>query len=184
MGKSVDGAIWLNDDELSPFAFWQFWRNTQDADVGRFLRLYTDIELDEIARLEKLGGAEINEAKVILADAATTLCHGADAVTQAKETARTLFETGGSSQSLDNLPSIEISKSDLEAGLPILDLFQRTGLAKSNGEVRRLIKGGGAKLNDTALSDGDLKVSLADLQDGSYMKLSAGKKRHALVKIS
>ncbi len=184
MGKSVDGAIWLNEDELSTFDFWQFWRNTQDADVGRFLRLYTDIDLAEIARLEKLEGSEINDAKVILADAATVLCHGAEAVIQAKETAKTLFAAGGASQSLDNLPSIDVSKSDLEAGILVLELFQKTGLAKSNGEVRRLIKGGGAKLNDVSIKDDNLKVSTSDLQDGSYIKLSAGKKRHALVKLS
>lgn len=183
MGKSVDGAIWLNDDALSTFDFWQFWRNTQDADVGRFLRLYTDIDLDEIARLEKLEGAEINEAKIILADAATKMCHGDAAVQQAKETAKTLFETGGASQSLDNLPFVEIARSELEAGILAIELFRQVDLAKSNGEARRLVRGGGAKINDVAFSDENKMVSLKDLQEESYIKLSAGKKRHGLVKV-
>ncbi|HBN22823.1 MAG TPA: tyrosine--tRNA ligase [Holosporales bacterium] len=183
MGKSVDGAIWLNADALSTFDFWQFWRNTQDADVGRFLRLYTDIELDEIARLEKLEGAEINEAKIILADAATKMCHGESAVQQAKDTAKTLFETGGAAQSLDNLPFIEVARSDLEAGILAVELFRQVDLAKSNGEARRLVRGGGAKINDVAFSDENTMISLEDLQDNSYIKLSAGKKRHGLIKV-
>ena len=183
MGKSVDGAIWLNADALSTFDFWQFWRNTQDADVGRFLRLYTDIELDEIARLEKLEGAEINEAKIILADAATKMCHGESAVQQAKDTAKTLFETGGAAQSLDNLPFIEVARSDLEAGILAVELFRQVDLAKSNGEARRLVRGGGAKINDVAFSDENTMMSLEDLQDNSYIKLSAGKKRHGLIKV-
>lgn len=183
MGKSVDGAIWLNDDALPTFDFWQFWRNTQDADVGRFLRLYTDIGLDEIARLEKLEGAEINEAKIILADAATKMCHGDASVQQAKETAKTLFETGGASQSLDNLPFVEIARSELEAGILAIELFRQVDLAKSNGEARRLVRGGGAKINDVAFSDENKMVSLKDLQEESYIKLSAGKKRHGLVKV-
>jgi tyrosyl-tRNA synthetase len=146
MGKSVDGAIWLNDDALSTFDFWPFWRNTQDADVGRFLRLYTDIELDEIARLEKLEGAEINEAKIILADAATNMCHGEEAVKQAKETAKTLFETGGAAQSLENLPFVEVARSDLDAGILAVELFRQVDLAKSNGEARRLVRVAGLKL--------------------------------------
>ena len=183
MGKSVEGAIWLNEDERSSFEFWQFWRNTQDADVGRFLRLYTDIDLDEIARLEKLEGAEINEAKIILANAATQLCHGDAAVTQANETAKSLFATGGAGQSLESLPSIVVPKQQLEEGILALELFNKTGLSKSNGEARRLIRGGGAKLNDKAITDENLMVSLNDLHEDSYIKLSAGKKRHALVKL-
>ncbi len=183
MGKSVEGAIWLNEGELSTFEFWQFWRNTQDADVGRFLRLYTDIALDEIVRLEKLEGADINEAKVILADAATQLCHGDRAVIQAKETAKTLFAPGGASQSLDNLPFIKISQNDLNAGILAIELFNQTGLVKSNGEARRLIRGGGAKINDRIISDENMKMFESDLQENVYIKLSAGKKRHALVKL-
>ncbi len=183
MGKSVEGAIWLNEEALPTFDFWQFWRNTQDADVGRFLRLYTDINLAEIARLEKLEGADINEAKIILADAATKMCHGEEAVHQAKETAKTLFETGGASNSLDNLPFVEVSRSQLEAGILAIDLFRQADLAKSNGEARRLVRGGGAKINDTAVNDENMSLSVTDLQDDSYIKLSAGKKRHALVKV-
>lgn len=184
MGKSVDGAIWLNEEALSTFEFWQFWRNTQDADVGRFLRLYTDIDLDEIARLEKLEGAEINEAKIILADAATKMCHGDRAVQQAKDTAKTLFETGGASQSLDNLPFIDVARSDLEAGVLAIELFRQIDFAKSNGEARRLVRGGGAKINDVSFCDENTLLSLKDLQEDSYIKLSAGKKRHGLVKVS
>ncbi len=183
MGKSVDGAVWLNEDALSTFDFWQFWRNTQDADVGSFLRLYTDIALKEIARLEKLEGAEINEAKIILADAATKMCHGEEAVKQAKDTAKTLFETGGAVQSLDNLPFVEVARSDLDIGIPAVDLFRQVDLVKSNGEARRLVRGGGAKINDIAVSDENAIISLKDLQEDSYIKLSAGKKRHGLVKI-
>lgn len=183
MGKSVEGAIWLNEDALSTFEFWQFWRNTQDADVGRFLRLYTDMDLDEIVRLEKLEGAEINEAKIILADATTKMCHGEDAVRQAKDTAKTLFETGGAAQSLDNLPFIDVARCDLESGVLAVELFRQVDLAKSNGDARRLVRGGGAKINDVAFSDENIMVSLKDLQDDSYIKLSAGKKRHGLVKV-
>lgn len=183
MGKSVDGAIWLNEDALSFFDFWQFWRNTQDADVGRFLRFYTDISLDEITRLEALEGSEINEAKIILADAATTLCHGKDAVAKAKETAQSLFAEGAASQSLDNLPFVEVSHGQLKAGILAIELFKETGLVKSNGEARRLVRGGGAKVNDQGISDENTTVCDVDLQENAYIKLSAGKKRHALVKV-
>lgn len=185
MGKSVDGAVWLNEEDLSPFAFWQFWRNTHDADVGRFLRLYTDLDLGEIARLEALEGAEINEAKIILADATTLMCHGADAVAQAKETAKTLFESGGgTSAALDTLPVAFVSKETLEQGVLAIELLNQTGLVGSNGEARRLIRGGGARVNDAPLSDENTVLTLDHVVDNNHIKLSSGKKRHALVKIS
>ncbi|MDD2860329.1 MAG: tyrosine--tRNA ligase [Acidiphilium sp.] len=178
MGKTAAGAVWLSAAKRSPFDYWQFWRNTEDADVGRFLRLFTDLPLDEIARLEALGGAEINEAKKILATAATTLCHGAEAAEAAAETARRTFESG---EAAEDLPGIDIPRAELGAGVPAIALFVRTGLATSNGEARRLIRGGGARLNDTPITDEAQTVSLADLIDGAA-KLSAGRKQHRLVR--
>lgn len=177
MGKTVNGAVWLNDDMLSAWEFWQYWRNTEDADVGRFLKLYTELPLDEIARLEKLQGAEINEAKKILANEVTRLCHGDDAAAQAAETARQTFEEGVAST---DLPTVEIPAVELAAGIPAYALFVRAGLAASNGEARRLLKGGGGKVNDLAVDEAR-PVGPADLKDGS-VKLTAGKKRHILVK--
>ncbi|MEE3501234.1 tyrosine--tRNA ligase [Acidiphilium acidophilum] len=178
MGKTAAGAVWLSAAKRSPFDYWQFWRNTEDADVGRFLRLFTDLPLDEIARLESLGGADINEAKKILATAATTLCHGAEAAEAAAETARRTFESG---EAAEDLPGIDIPRAELGAGVPAIALFVRTGLATSNGEARRLIRGGGARLNDTPITDEAQTVSLADLIDGAA-KLSAGRKQHRLVR--
>jgi tyrosyl-tRNA synthetase len=178
MGKTANGAVWLNDDRLSPYDFWQFWRNTEDADVGRFLRLFTELPLDEIARLESLQGAEINEAKKVLAFEATRLCHGADAATEAAETARRTFEEGATAE---GLPTVEIPQAQLAAGLPAYEALRLAGLAPSIGEARRLIKGGGARLNDAAISDENATLSPADLAKG-VVKLSAGKKRHALLK--
>jgi tyrosyl-tRNA synthetase len=178
MGKSAQGAIWLAADRLSPYDYWQFWRNTEDGDVGRFLRLYTDLKLDEIARLEALGGAEINEAKKILATEATGLLHGAAAAEQAAETARRAFEAG---EAADTLPSVDVSRAELEAGIPAFRLFVTAGLAASNGEARRLIRGGGARVNDEAVTGEALMISLADLRDGA-IKLSAGRKQHRLVR--
>lgn len=184
MGKSVDGAIWLNDDMLSSFDFWQFWRNTQDADVGRFLRLYTDLQEDEIKKLEALEGAEINAAKVVLADEATRLCHGVEAVLRANETAQSLFaERKTGAMNLDDLPSVSVNKADLDQGLPLLPCFVDLGLASSLGEVRRLIKGGGAKVNDQPLQDDKASVTESLFDEKGYMKLSAGKKRHGVVKL-
>jgi tyrosyl-tRNA synthetase len=177
MGKTVNGAVWLNDDMLSPWEFWQYWRNTEDADVGRFLKLYTEMPLDEIARLEALQGAEINEAKKILANEVTRLCHGDAAAAQAAETARKTFEEGIAST---DLPTVEIPAAELAAGLPAYALFVRAGLAASNGEAKRLLKGGGGKVNDQAVDEGR-PVGAADLRDGA-VKLTAGKKRHILVK--
>ncbi|MBT4488931.1 MAG: tyrosine--tRNA ligase [Rhodospirillaceae bacterium] len=179
MGKTADGAVWLNGDMLSPYDYWQFWRNTEDADVGRFLRLFTELPLDEIARLEALQDAEINEAKKILADQATTLCHGADAAGAAGETARRTFEEGSVAT---DLPTIEVARGELQAGVVLFELLRGAGLCKSNGEARRLIKGGGARVNDKAISDEMAKVTLEDASSDGVIKLSAGKKRHALIR--
>jgi tyrosyl-tRNA synthetase len=180
MGKSAQGAVWLNEDQLSPYDYWQFWRNTEDADVGRFLRLFTELPLDEIARLEALGGAEINEAKKILAHEATTLAHGEAAAVAAAETAKAVFEQGGVGE---DLPTVTVEAADLEAGIPAPALFTRAGLTTSNGEAKRLIKGGGARLNGAAITDINRLVTAADLSGGE-IKLSAGRKQHALVKVA
>ena len=179
MGKTAAGAVWLSEHRLSHFDYWQFWRNTEDGDVGRFLKLFTDLPLAEIARLEALQGQEINEAKKILANEATRLCRGEAAATQAAETARQTFEQGTVSA---DLPTIVVPRARLEGGVPLYELLREAGLAASNGEARRLIKGGGARLNDTAIGEETQKATLADLADG-VLKLSAGKKRHALVKV-
>ncbi|MCG5239969.1 tyrosine--tRNA ligase [Azospirillum doebereinerae] len=179
MGKTAAGAVWLTADKLSSYDFWQYWRNTEDADVGRFLRLYTELPLDEIARLEALEGAGINEAKKILANAVTSLAHGEEAALEAAETARRAFEEGAAA---DGLPTIDVARADLEAGVPVVDLLVSGGLAASKGEARRLIKGGGAKLNDATIADETAKATAADLNADGVVKLSAGKKRHALVK--
>jgi len=179
MGKTAQGAVWLNEDRLSVYDFWQFWRNTEDADVGRFLKLFTELPLDEIARLEALGGAEINEAKKILATEVTALCHGRAAADEAAETARQTFEAG---QSADGLPSVDVPRAELAAGLPVVEALRRSGLAASNGEARRLIRGGGARVNDQPVSDENASLGEADLDGDGVIKLSAGRKRHALVK--
>jgi tyrosyl-tRNA synthetase len=179
MGKSAQGAVWLTSDKLPAFDYWQFWRNTEDADVGRFLRLFTDMPMDEIARLEKLDGAEINEAKKILATAITTLCHGAEAAAESAETARRTFEEGATG---DSLPSITVPRGELDAGIAAFELFRRSGLAASGGEARRLIKGGGARVNDLAIANETQLIGAANLTADGFIKLSAGKKRHALVR--
>jgi tyrosyl-tRNA synthetase len=178
MGKTAQGAVWLTADRLSPYDYWQFWRNTEDADVGRFLRLFTDLPLDEIARLETLQGADINEAKKALATAATALAHGIDNATQAAETARRAFEEG---EAAETLPTVMVPQSDLSAGVAIFRIFALAGLAASNGEARRLIRGGGARINDEAVTDESRIVTLDDLRAGA-IKLSAGRKQHRLVK--
>ena len=178
MGKSVRGAIWLAAERLTPYDYWQFWRNTEDADVGRFLRLFTDLPLVEIARLEQLGGAEINEAKKLLATEATRLAHGGAAAAVAAETARLAFEEG---EAADTLPGVDISRVELEAGIPAFRLFAIAGLAGSNGEARRLIRGGGARINDIPVRDEGHTVTVADLHDDA-IKLSAGRKQHRLVR--
>jgi len=179
MGKTAAGAVWLSEKRLSHFDYWQFWRNSDDADVGRFLRLFTDLPLDEIRRLEALEGQEINEAKKILANEATRLCRGEAAAAQAAETARQTFEQGSVSA---DLPTILVERARLAAGVPLYELLREAGLATSNGEARRLIKGGGARLNDAAIAGETQQATLADLAEG-VMKLSAGRKRHALVKV-
>ncbi len=174
MGKSVNGAIWLNEAMLSSYDYWQFWRNTHDGDVGRFLKLYTDLPMDEIKRLEALEGAEINDAKIALANAATSMCRGADAAKAAEATARETFVKGGAG---DDLPTFEM---DLTTSINIIDAFVEAGLGKSKGEVRRLMKQGGMKLNDKKVESEDL-ILTSDMLDDGKIKLSAGKKRHALI---
>jgi tyrosyl-tRNA synthetase len=178
MGKTAQGAVWLTQDRVSPYEYWQFWRNTEDADVGRFLRLFTDVSLDEIRRLEALGGAEINEAKKVLATEATTLAHGVEQATLAGETARLAFEEGEAAASL---PSVELPANDLEAGIPAFRLFALAGLAASNGDARRLIRGGGAKVNDAVLTDEAAVITTSLLRQGA-VKLSAGRKQHRLIR--
>ena len=178
MGKTADGAIWLNADRLSPFQFWQFWRNTEDADVERFLSLFTELPMDEVRRLGALEGADINEAKIILANEATTLCHGPDAAAEAMQTAQQTFADGGAG---DGLPQISLSAEEAD-GLGMIAALVKVGFAKSNGGARRLIRGGGARLNDVAVNDEDHVMQGADFGDGRA-KISAGKKRHALIVI-
>jgi len=178
MGKSASGAIWLNEDRLSSFDFWQFWRNTEDADVERFLALFTELPMDEVRRLGALQGAEINEAKVILANLASSLCHGEDAAQKAAETAQTTFAEKGMS---DGLPQVEIDAT-AAANLEMISALNLVGFATSNGEARRLIRGGGARINDVAVTDEDKCLSQADFSDGKA-KISAGKKRHAIIVI-
>ncbi|MEO6780046.1 MAG: tyrosine--tRNA ligase [Bradyrhizobium sp.] len=179
MGKTAQGAVWLNADECSPYDFWQYWRNVEDADVVKFLKLFTILPLGEIERLAQLRGAEINEAKKALADAATTLLHGAEAARLASETARQTFEEGAIAE---NLPSVAIPRSDLEAGIGVLVAFVKAGLAGSNGEARRQIKGGGLRVNDVAVSDEKMVLNSSDLTPEGVIKLSLGRKRHVLLK--
>jgi tyrosyl-tRNA synthetase len=177
MGKTAGGAIWLNAEMLSPYAFWQFWRNTADADVGRFLKFYTELPVAECERLGGLGGAEINAAKVTLANEVTALCHGEGAAQAAEATAREVFEKGGVGA---ELPTVALGAGEIpEGGMPIVQLLVRSGLAASGKEARRLIAEGGARLDDRPLTDPGLTLDAAAL--AGTLKLSAGKKRHALV---
>ena len=178
MGKTADGAIWLNEDRLPAFDFWQFWRNTEDADVARFLALFTELPMDEVNRLSTLEGAEINEAKIILANETTTLCHGAKAAAAAMQTAQQTFAGSGVSE---GLPQETIDAGEVES-LGMIAALVKVGFAKSNGEARRLIRGGGARLNDTPVTDEDFQLGAGDFID-SRAKISAGKKRHALLVI-
>lgn len=178
MGKTAEGAVWLNGDMLAPYDYWQYWRNTEDADVGRFLRLFTDLGLPEIERLEALEGVELNEAKKALANAATILCHGAEAAQAAAKTARKTFEEGVIAE---DLPTVEVPRADLEGGIPAFELLLKAGLAASRAEARRLIKGGGGRLNGRVIASETQAIGAADIHSG-VIKLSAGKKRHALVK--
>ncbi len=177
MGKTVGGAVWLRADRRSAYEYWQFWRNTEDGDVGRFLRLFTDLPLGEVARLEALGGAEVNEAKKVLASEATRLLHGGPAALEAAEVARRTFETGEAA----DLPEHRVDAAQLAAGLPLLRALVESGLASSNGEARRLVRGGGARLNDAVMSDEQYVVTAADLRDGAA-KLSAGRKQHRMLR--
>ena len=176
MGKTAQGAVWLNADKLSPYEYWQFWRNTEDDDVGRFLRLFTELDVAQIGQLER---GDINQAKRVLATEATALCHGRDAAEAAAETARAVFEGGGSGS---ELPQTTVPRDLLARGIPAFEVFSRSGLAASNGEARRLIRGGGARVNDAVVEHETSPVSLADLNPQGMIKLSAGRKRHALVR--
>jgi tyrosyl-tRNA synthetase len=179
MGKTAQGAVWLDESMLPIFEYWQYWRNCEDQDTGRFLKLFTELPLDEIARLEALGGTEINEAKKILATEAAAMVHGREAALQAAETARLTFEMGSLAE---DLPSVEIGTAEIEAGFGVLAAFVKAGLAASTGEARRQIKGGGLKINDRTVTDERAMIGLANVTEG-IVKLSLGKKRHILLKI-
>ncbi len=179
MGKSMSGAVWLNPEMLSAYDFWQYWRNTEDADVGRFLKLYTTLPLDEIERLAALGGSEINEAKKVLATEVTAMLHGRADAEAAAETARKTFEEGALAESL---PTVEVPAAELAAGIGVLALFVRAGLAASNGEARRQVQGGGLRLNDQPVNDDRMTVTDIAVTADGVIKLSLGKKKHVLVK--
>lgn len=179
MGKTAKGAVWLNADMCPVFDFWQYWRNTEDADVGRFLKLFTELPLDEIERLEALGGAEINEAKKTLANEVTALVHGRAEADKAAGAARATFESGGSSE---GLPTIELPRARFADGIAAFELLRELQLTKSGGEARRLIKGGGVRLNDAPLTEEEKKLTLSDLDGDGQLKVSLGKKRHVLIK--
>lgn len=179
MGKTAAGAVWLNPDMCSPYDYWQFWRNTEDADVGSFLRLFTDLPEDEIARLESLEGAERNGAKKVLATEATALCHGRDAAQKAADTARRTFESG---EFADGLPTFEIARTRLEEGFLVASLAQLIGLTSSSGEARRFIQSGGLRLNDVPVTDVKALVGIADLTPDGAIKISIGRKKHVLVR--
>jgi tyrosyl-tRNA synthetase len=179
MGKTASGALWLDPEMMSPYDFWQYWRNTEDADVDRFLKLYTTLPMSEIGRLAKLGGAEINDAKKVLATEITAMLHGREAAAAAAETARKTFEEGAFAESL---PTVEVAQSSLEAGTGILSLFVTAGLAASNGEARRHVQGGAVRINDELVSDERRAVTTADLTQEGVIKLSLGKKKHILVR--
>ncbi len=179
MGKTAQGAVWLNADQFSPYDFWQYWRNTEDADVGKFLKLFTTLPMSEINKLEALGGSEINEAKKVLATEATALLHGRDAAVEAAETARRTFEEGALAESL---PTVEIPRGELDAGVGVLNAFVKAGLVASNGEARRQIKGGGLRVNDEPVTDEKMALSAGNLTPEGVIKLSFGKKKHVLIR--
>jgi tyrosyl-tRNA synthetase len=179
MGKTAQGAVWLNADQFSPYDFWQYWRNVEDADVVKFLKLFTILPMGEIAKLAALQGGEINEAKKVLATEATALLHGREAADTAAETARQTFEQGAIAESL---PTVEISSGELEAGAGVLGLFVKAGLVASNGEARRQIKGGGLRVNDAAVTDEKMVLTPSNLTPEGVIKLSMGKKKHVLLK--
>ncbi len=178
MGKTASGAVWLDEEMVSPYDYYQSWRNTDDADVGRFLRLFTELALDRVAQLESLEGAALNQAKGVLAWEATRLCHGKQAADQAAETARRTFDEGAAAA---GLPTIELTRDELSAGVAAFELIRRAGLAASNGAARRLIRQGGARINDREVGDETRTVTLDDVTAEGVIKLSAGKKRHVLV---
>ena len=179
MGKTAKGAVWLNADQFSPYDFWQYWRNTEDADVAKFLKLFTILPMSEIRKLDALRGSEINEAKKVLATEATALLHGRDAADAASNTARQTFEEGTIAE---DLPTIAVPRAELEAGIGVLGLFVKAGLVGSNGEARRQIKGGGLRVNDVAATDEKMVLKPTDLTSEGVIKLSLGKKRHVLLK--
>ncbi len=178
MGKTADGAVWLNADMRSPYEYWQFWRNCEDADVGRFMRLFTDLPLDEINRYEALQGAEINSAKIALANTCTAMLHGEQAAREAERTARAVFEQGGAGEAL---PQVHLSAEEMRDGVALTALFARAGLTASRGEAKRHIKAGALKLNDVPVSDVQAQVSGKDFAGRDRLKLSLGRKKHALV---
>jgi tyrosyl-tRNA synthetase len=180
MGKTAQGAVWLNADMVSPFEYWQFWRNSEDADVGRFLKIFTDLPLDEIARLEALQGGEINDAKKVLATEATALLHGREQATKAEQAAHDTFVKGVTSE---NLPTFNVTNQELSQGMRIGAAFQRAELVASNGEAKRHIAAGALRVNDQAIGDETANITAADLVDGA-IKLSLGKKKHALLRVS
>ena len=177
MGKTASGAVWLDAGQVTPYDYWQFWRSVDDADVGRFLRLFTDLPLDEIARLESLEGSEVNAAKVILATQATTLCHGAQAAQAAEGTAHKTFADGAAAE---GLPTFRLDNEKLAAGIPAFEIVVASGFAKSNGEARKLVRGGAVRINDVVVGDESQAVTGDDLNSDGQIKLSVGKKRHAL----
>lgn len=179
MGKSATGAVWLNSDMLSAYDFWQYWRNTEDADVSRFLKLYTTLPMDEVARLSALAGSEINEVKKILATEVTAILHGRAAAEQAAETARKTFEEGGLAE---NLPSVDVPAAELDDGIGLLSLIVRAGLAASNGEARRHVQGGAVRINDEAVSDERKVIGSGEITADGVIKLSLGKKKHILIR--
>ena len=179
MGKTAAGAVWLNADMLSPYDYWQYWRNTEDGDVARFLKLFTVLPLDEVGKLAALRGQEVNEAKKVLATEATALVHGRAAAEEAAETARRTFEEGALAETL---PTVELPRAEVESGLGVLAAFVKAGLVASNGEARRQIKGGGLKLNDETIADEKMMLTPAHLTPEGVIKLSLGKKRHVLLK--
>jgi tyrosyl-tRNA synthetase len=179
MGKTAQGAVWLNADQFSPYDFWQYWRNVEDADVVKFLKLFTILPMSEINKLAALQGGEINEAKKVLATEATALLHGRDAANTAAETARQTFEEGAIAESL---PTVEIPRGELDAGAGVLGLFVKAGLVASNGEARRQIKGGGLRVNDAAVTDEKMVLNAGNLTPEGVIKLSMGRKKHVLLK--
>jgi tyrosyl-tRNA synthetase len=181
MGKTAAGAVWLNADQMSPYGYWQFWRNAEDADVGRFLKLFTTLPMAEIARLEALAGAEINAAKMTLATEATALLHGREAAEAAMETARKTFEEGALGA---DLPTVTLPRAELAAGMGLLSAFVTAGIVPSTGEARRQIKSGGLKLNDAVVTDERAALSAGDFNADGIAKLSMGKKKHALLKLA